>query len=108
MQRNVLVKKVKVNFKIYAKQMITIYILSNISRSKGNQTMTFGQVIEYNMRNIFIERSYTKCGTAAGARPFYKISKFCISLDQQSEMLHTLFLLYVQVENFQNTLKLRC
>ena len=33
--------------------MITIHILSNISRSKGNQTMTFGQLIEYNMRNIF-------------------------------------------------------
>ena len=43
-------------------QTITIYILPNISRSKGNQTMRFGQLIEYNMRNIFVGKSYTKCG----------------------------------------------
>ena len=24
--------------------------------------MKFGQLIEYNMRNIFLEKSYTKCG----------------------------------------------
>ena len=35
-------------------QKIAIHILSNISRSKGKQTMKFGQVIEYNMRNIFL------------------------------------------------------
>ena len=66
------VKKVKVNYKIYAKQMITIHKLSNISRSKGNQTMTFGQLIEYNMRNIFQDKSYTKCVRAASPRPFNK------------------------------------
>ena len=31
-------------------------MLPNISRSDGNQTMKFGQVIEYNMRNIFVEK----------------------------------------------------
>ena len=44
------------------KQTIAIHILPNISRSKGNQTMKFGQLIEYNMRNIFLEKPYTKCG----------------------------------------------
>ena len=34
----------------------TYLVLPNISRSKGNQAMKFGQVIEYNMRNIFIEK----------------------------------------------------
>ena len=43
------------------KQTNAIQILPNISRSKGNQTMKFGQLIEYNMRNIFLEKSYTKC-----------------------------------------------
>ena len=38
-----------------------MHILPNISRSKGNQAMKFGQLIEYNMRNIFVEKSYTKC-----------------------------------------------
>ena len=33
-------------------QIIAIHILSNISRGKGNQTMKFGQLIEYNMRNL--------------------------------------------------------
>ena len=33
-------------------------ILPNILRSKGNQTMKFGGLLEYNMRTIFIEKSY--------------------------------------------------
>ena len=37
-------------------QKITIHIFSNISRSKGNPTMKFGQLIEYNMRNIFVDK----------------------------------------------------
>ena len=39
------------------KQTITIHMLHNISRSKGSQTMKFGQLIEFNMRNIFLENS---------------------------------------------------
>ena len=39
------------------KQTIAIRILANISRSKGNQAMKLGQLIEYNMRNIFLEKS---------------------------------------------------
>ena len=42
-------------------QVIAIHILPNISRSKGSQRMEFGQLIEYQMRNIFLEKSYTKC-----------------------------------------------
>ena len=34
--------------------------MPNISRSKGNQTMKLGQLKEYNMSNIFIEKSYSK------------------------------------------------
>ena len=30
-------------------------------KSKGNQPMKFGQLIEYNMRNIFLKKSYKKC-----------------------------------------------
>ena len=41
------------------KQVIAMHILPNISRSKGNQTMKFGQSIECNMTNIFLEKSYT-------------------------------------------------
>ena len=44
--------------------------MPNISRSKDNQTVRLGQLIEYNMRNIFLEKSYTKCGGETSPRPF--------------------------------------
>ena len=34
--------------------------------------MTLGQLIEYNMRNIFLDKSYTKCGGEANPRNFSK------------------------------------
>ena len=61
---------------------IAIHIMINISRSKDNQTITFGQLIECNMRNIFLEKSYTQCGGETTPRSFSKKSEFSISLDQ--------------------------
>ena len=52
-------------------QTIAIYILPNISRSKGNQKMKFRQLIEYNMRNVFLEKSYTKCRGETIPRTFF-------------------------------------
>ena len=63
-------------------QTIGIYIFSNISRIKDNQSMIFGQLIKYNMRNIFCEKWYTKFGGETSSRPFYKKWKLSISLDQ--------------------------
>ena len=37
--------------------------------------MNFGQLIEYNIRNIFLEKSYTKYGGEASLRPSCKKSK---------------------------------
>ena len=37
-------------------QAIAIHILPNISQSKDNQTMKFGQLIEYNNRNFFLQK----------------------------------------------------
>ena len=56
-------------------QAITMHILPNILRSKDIETMKFGQLIEYNMRNIFLEKSYTKCGGETISRLFSKESK---------------------------------
>ena len=42
------------------KQTMATHIVNNISRSKGNQAMEFGQLIECNLRNVFLEISYTK------------------------------------------------
>ena len=44
--------------------------------------MKFGQLIEYNIRNIFVEKSYTKYAGEAIPRPLSKKSKLSISLDQ--------------------------
>ena len=41
-------------------QITTIHILSNISRSKGNQTMKFGQLIEHSLGNIFLQKPCIK------------------------------------------------
>ena len=72
-------QKDKVNFKFHdvtAWLTIVIHILPNILRSKGNQTMKFL------LRNIFIEKSSTKCGGEFSPRPFYWKLKLSISLDQ--------------------------
>ena len=44
------------------KQTIAIHILTNISKSKGNQAMKFSQLVEHNMRNIFLEKPSKKWG----------------------------------------------
>ena len=38
------------------------HILINISKIKSNQAMKSDLLIEYNLTNIFLEKSYTKCG----------------------------------------------
>ena len=53
---------------------IAIHMLCNI-RSKDNQTMKFGQLIEYNMKNIFLKKSYTEFGGETSPRPFSEKSK---------------------------------
>ena len=59
-----------------------MHILPNICRSKGNQTIKLGQLIEYNMRHNLAESSYTKCDGETIPKLFYKKWKLSISLDQ--------------------------
>ena len=70
-----------------------MHILPNVSRSKGNQIMNFGQLIEYNMRKIFLEKSYTECGGETRPRHFSGKLRLIISLDEYSKVLHSLLLL---------------
>ena len=69
-----LIRKIRLILKLMMSQAgtqtIVIHILPNISRSKGNQKMKFGQLIKYNMTNVFLEKSYTKCGSETSPRPF--------------------------------------
>ena len=41
-------------------QTVAIHILPNISQSKGNQEVKFGQLIEYNKRNIYLQILWRK------------------------------------------------
>ena len=75
-------------------QTIVLHILPNVSRSKGNQTIKFDQLIECNMSKIFLEKSCTKCGGETSPRPFFEKLKLSISLDRQSKVLYSLLLLY--------------
>ena len=63
------------------KQTVAVQTLPSISRSKSNQTIKFGRLIEHNMRNIFLEKSYTKYREETIRRPFSKKSKLSILLD---------------------------
>ena len=54
------------------------------------------------MKNILLEKSYTKCGGESSNRPFSKNSKLSMSLDQQSEFSYSLISLYAQVDDYQN------
>ena len=44
--------------------------------------MTFSQLIEYNMRNVVLEKLYAKFGGETSPRPFSGKLKLSISLDQ--------------------------
>ena len=78
---------------------ITIDILANISRGICNQTIKFGQLIKYN-RNVFLENHMLNMVEKLVPDPFLKKSKLSISQDH-SEVLYSLFLLYVQVECYR-------
>ena len=54
------------------KQIITIHLLPNISRSKDNQTIKFGQLIEYNMRTVFLKNHVQNMLEKLVADPFIK------------------------------------
>ena len=103
-------------------------ILTNISKSKGDQAMKPGQLTkalknmahfygwgsntsrlqshfeeaeipEYNLRKIFLEKPW--CGGETIPRPFSKKLKLNISLDRNSKVLHILFLLFAKLRTIE-------
>ena len=52
-----------------------MHILPNASRSKSNQKMKFGQLIEYNKGNIFPQKSGRKGGRKTSSRIFLFFKK---------------------------------
>ena len=69
--------------------------MSNMMRRQSDiEIWSVNRMIECNMRNIFLEKSYKKCGEETSPRPFSEKLKLSISLDQLSKVLYSLFLLY--------------
>ena len=69
----------KVNFKIQDvtgwEKIITLQILPNISGTKGNKVTEIGELIEYNVRSIFIQKSCRKWGRETSNRPLFGFKK---------------------------------
>ena len=114
MQQNNLIRKIMLisNFMTSqpSYQAILIHILGNISRRKDNQTMKFGQLMDCNMRNIFLEKLYTKCGEETVLKnqnwtylwinnlKFYKVCFYCKPSWGLSKYIETkLLLLHIRV-----------
>ena len=60
--------------------------------------MKFGQFIEYNMRNIILEKSYTKCGGKTSPRLFPGKLKLSISVIQSKVLCSLFFFLYPKLK----------
>ena len=76
--------------------------MTNISKSKNNQEMKPGQLIEYNLWSIFLEKPYKKYNGETIPRPFSKKSKLSISLNQYSKVLYILFLLFAKLRTIES------
>ena len=59
--------------------------------------MKFCQLIEYNMRNIFVKISYTKYPGETIPSLLSKKSKMSLSQEQYCKVLNSLFLLYANL-----------
>ena len=62
--------------------------------------MKFGQLIEFNKRNIFLEKLYRKCGGETIPRPFSKKSKLSIYHDQFAKKIIQFILIVCPVEDY--------
>ena len=63
------------------KQIFVIHIGKYLEKYRQS-TMKFDQLIGRSMRNIFLEKLYTKCGVKTSPRPSSEKLKLSISLDQ--------------------------
>ena len=58
--------------------------------------MKFGQLVEYKMRAIFLEKSFSNCGGEIIPISSSQKLKLSISLDQWSKISYSLLLLYAK------------
>ena len=54
-----------------SQQTTTIQTLPNISQCKDNEIIKFGQVIDYNKRNTFVQKSCIRQGKKTSSKKLY-------------------------------------
>ena len=86
-------------------QTITMHTMSNISRSKSNQIMKFGLLIENHKINIFLQKSCKKRGTDTSSRPLSVLDKALYKAD--SSYLQLSFNIFRQLLTW-HTIKSNC
>ena len=77
-------------------QPIVIHILTIISRSKDNKAMKFSQLICGNRKRFFLKNQTQNAVATLFTDRFFKYQNRA-SLDQYSEVLYSLFLIYVEL-----------
>ena len=63
-----------------------MHILPNISRIKDNQTLEFGQVIEYNDKNIFLQNPEKLGDRETSSRPLFVFLKTVLDQVKASDL----------------------
>ena len=80
-RKNGLIRKIRLTSEVMTSQpslQQLQYTLLNISRRKGNQTLKFVQLIEYNKRNTFLQNLYRKLGKETSTRSLFIFLKSLI------------------------------
>ena len=81
-RENALIRKIRLTSEFmtsqHGEQAIAIHILANNSWSKGNQAKKLGLLIEYNKRNIFLQKLGRKWGREISSRPLFIFFKSLI------------------------------
>ena len=85
------------------KQTIKIHTQPNISRSIDHRTMKFGQLIKYNMKNIFMKNNAQNLVEKLIPGPFLKIRIQHISGSTLWSSIQFVF-----IEDYQHILKAKC
>ena len=104
MSKNGLIRKIRLISEFMTLQLVNKqlqYTYWPISQSKDKQEMKLDQLIKHNARNIFFEKSYTKCDRDTIPRLFSKKSKLSISVDQYSKVSNYLFSWYAKLRTIK-------
>ena len=64
--------------------------------------MKVSRLRKYNVRNISLEKSYTKCDRETIARAFFRKPKLSTSLDQYSKAAYILFFLFAKLKTIKS------